>query len=45
MPRSFLDGASESKLDLNAYPKALRLYERVLARPNVQKAMKEEGLI
>ncbi|KPJ47127.1 glutathione S-transferase [Brucella melitensis] len=33
------------KLDLNAYPKALRLYERVLARPNVQKAMKEEGLI
>lgn len=32
------------KLDLSAYPKALKLRERVLARPNVQKAFKEEGL-
>lgn len=33
------------QLDLNAYTKALALYERVLARPAAQKAMKEEGLI
>lgn len=33
------------KLDLSAYPKALKLRERVLARPNVQKAFKEEGLL
>jgi glutathione S-transferase len=32
------------KLDLSAYPKALKLRERVLARPNVQKAFTEEGL-
>ena len=33
------------KLDLSAYPKAVKLRERVLARPNVQKALKEEGLL
>ena len=33
------------KLDLDAYPKALALYQRVLARPAAQKALKEEGLI
>lgn len=32
------------KVDLSAYPKALKLRERVLARPNAQKALKEEGL-
>lgn len=33
------------KIDLTAYPKALALRERVMARPAVQKALKEEGLI
>ena len=33
------------KVDLTAYPKALALRERVMARPAVQKALKEEGLI
>ncbi len=33
------------QLDLSAYPKALALYQRVLARPAAQKALKEEGLI
>lgn len=33
------------KVDLSAYPKALALRERVMARPAVQKALKEEGLI
>lgn len=33
------------QLDLSSYPKALALRERVLARPAVQKALKEEGLI
>ncbi|MDB6452615.1 glutathione binding-like protein [Falsirhodobacter sp. 20TX0035] len=32
-------------VDLSAYPKACALRERVLARPAVQRAMKEEGLI
>ncbi len=32
------------KLDLGAYPKALKLHERVFVRPAAQKAMKEEGL-
>ncbi|MBC2886256.1 glutathione S-transferase N-terminal domain-containing protein [Ochrobactrum sp. CM-21-5] len=32
-------------VDLDAYPKALKLRERVLARPSAQKALKEEGLI
>lgn len=33
------------KVDFSAYPKALALRERVMARPAVQKALKEEGLI
>jgi glutathione S-transferase len=33
------------KVDLSAYPKALALRERVMARSAVQKALKEEGLI
>lgn len=33
------------KVDLTAYPKALALRERVMSRPAVQKALKEEGLI
>lgn len=33
------------KVDLSAYPKSLALRERVMARPAVQKALKEEGLI
>lgn len=33
------------KLDLAAYPKALKLRERVLARPKVQAALKEENLL
>jgi len=33
------------QVDLSAYPKALALRERVMARPAVQKALKEEGLI
>jgi len=33
------------KVDLAAYPKALALRERVMARPAVQKALKEEGII
>jgi len=33
------------QVDLIAYPKACALRERVLARPAVQKAMKEEGLL
>lgn len=33
------------QLDLSAYPKALGLHERVLARPAAQKALQEEGLI
>ncbi|MGU3576222.1 glutathione binding-like protein [Brucellaceae bacterium C25G] len=32
-------------IDLSAYPKAMALYQRVLARPAAQKALKEEGLI
>ena len=32
-------------VDLSAYPKALALRERVLARPAAQKALKEEGLV
>lgn len=32
-------------VDLSAFPRALALRERVLARPAVQKAMREEGLI
>ncbi|MEN5277191.1 glutathione transferase [Brucella sp. TWI432] len=32
-------------VDLSAYPKALALRERVMARPAAQKALKEEGLI
>ena len=34
-----------TKVDLSAYPKSLALRERVMARPAVQKALKEEGLI
>lgn len=33
------------KIDLAAYPKALALRERVLARPKTQAAFKEEGLL
>ncbi|MCO5092974.1 glutathione transferase [Bosea sp. (in: a-proteobacteria)] len=33
------------KLDLAAYPKALKLRERVRARPRVQAALKEENLL
>jgi len=33
------------QVDLSAYPKALALRERVMARPAAQKALKEEGLI
>jgi glutathione S-transferase len=33
------------QVDLGAYPKALALRERVMARPAAQKALKEEGLI
>jgi len=33
------------KVDLATYPKALALRERVMARPAVQKALKEEGII
>jgi len=33
------------KVDLSAYPKSLALRERVMARPAVQKALKEERLI
>lgn len=33
------------KLDLGAYPKALKLRERVMARPKAQAALKEEGLL
>ncbi|MBK3745474.1 glutathione S-transferase [Paraburkholderia aspalathi] len=33
------------QVDLSSYPKALALRERVMARPAVQKALKEEGLI
>jgi glutathione S-transferase len=33
------------KIDLGAYPKALKLRERVLARPNVQAALKKENLL
>ncbi len=32
------------KVDLSAYPKAVALRERVMARPAAQKALKEEGL-
>lgn len=32
------------QIDLAAYPKALKLRERVLARPKTQAALKEEGL-
>lgn len=34
-----------SKVDYTPYPKAHALWERVMARPAVQKAMKDEGLI
>ncbi|MGD9481015.1 glutathione transferase [Shinella sp. G-2] len=33
------------QIDLSAYPKALKLRERVLARPKTQAAFKEEGLL
>ena len=33
------------KLNLAAYPKALKLRERVMARPKTQAALKEEGLL
>lgn len=33
------------KIDLSAYPKALKLRERVLARPKTKAALKEEGLL
>lgn len=33
------------KIDLDAYPKALKLRERVMARPKAQAALKEEGLL
>ncbi len=33
------------KIDLSAYPKALKLRERVVARPKVQAAFREENLL
>jgi len=33
------------QIDLAAYPKALKLRERVLARPKTQAALREEGLL
>lgn len=40
-----LGWAAIVNVDISAYPKAVALRERVIARPAVQKALKEEGLI
>jgi glutathione S-transferase len=40
-----MNWATPTGVDISAYPKATALRDRVLARPAVQQALKEEGLI